>query len=137
MLQRDSLYQRLYLHDVVIEKEASDFSQDDLVSTGSSESENLYVTSILQKVLNVKQQNKTNKLPVGEDTSPRALLANAFEELAKTDTERKYIRKYQERVALARPAGQIRIRRKTTTRYAGEPEKVLLMRRKKEPPVIE
>ena len=29
------------------------------------------------------------------------------------------------------------IRRKTTTRYAGEPEKVLLMRRKKEPPVIE
>ena len=28
-------------------------------------------------------------------------------------------------------------RRKTTTRYAGEPEKVLLMRRKKEPPVIE
>ena len=73
MLQRDSLYQRLYLHDVVIEKEASDFSQDDLVSTGSSESENLYVTSILQKVLNVKQQNKTNKLPVGEDTSPRGV----------------------------------------------------------------
>ena len=109
MLQRDSLYQRLYLHDVVIEKEASDFSQDDLVSTGSSESENLYVTSILEKVLNVKQQNKINKLPVGEDTSPRALLANAFEELAKTDTERKYIRKYQERVALARPAGQIPI----------------------------
>ena len=28
------------------------------------------------------------KLPVGEDTSPRALLANAFEELAKTVTER-------------------------------------------------
>ena len=83
MLQRDSLYQRLYLHDAVIEKEASDFSQDDLVSTGSSESENLNVTSILQKVLSVKQQNKTNKLPVGEDTSPRALLANAFEELAK------------------------------------------------------
>lgn len=39
-----------------------------------------------------------NKLPVGEDTSPRALLANAYEELAKTDTEREYIRKYQERV---------------------------------------
>ena len=29
------------------------------------------------------------------------------------------------------------VRRQTTTRYAGEPEKVLLMRRKKEPPVIE
>ena len=68
-----SLYQRLYLHDVVIEKEASDFSQDDLVSTGSSESENLNVTSILQKDLSVKQQNKTNKRPVGEDTSLRGV----------------------------------------------------------------
>ena len=28
-------------------------------------------------------------------------------------------------------------RRKTTTRYAGEPEKVLLMRRKEKPPMIE
>ena len=39
------------------------------------------------------------KLPVGEDTSQRALLANAFEELAKTDAEKESIRKYQERVA--------------------------------------
>ena len=39
-----------------------------------------------------------NKLPVGEDSSPRALLSNAFEELAKTDMEREYIRKYRERV---------------------------------------
>ena len=38
------------------------------------------------------------KLPVGEDTSPRALLANAFDELAKTDAEKESIRKYQERV---------------------------------------
>ena len=30
-----------------------------------------------------------------------------------------------------------RIRRKTTTRYAGETEKVQLMRRKEEPPMIE
>ena len=29
------------------------------------------------------------------------------------------------------------IRRKTTPRYAGEPEKVLLMRRKRKPPMIE
>lgn len=40
-----------------------------------------------------------NKLPVGEDTSPRALLANAYEELAKTDAEKESIRKYQDRVA--------------------------------------
>ena len=39
------------------------------------------------------------KFPVGEDTSLRALLANAFEELAKTDAENESIRKYQERVA--------------------------------------
>lgn len=35
---------------------------------------------------------------MGEDTSPRALLSNAFEELAKTDAEKESIRKYQERV---------------------------------------
>lgn len=99
MLQRDNQYQRLYIHDVVVEKEVSDFSQDVLVSTGSSEkSENLFMTSILQNILNVKRQNMANKLPIGEDTSPRALLANAFEELAKTDAEKESIRKYQERV---------------------------------------
>lgn len=59
MLQRDNQYQRLYLHDVVIEKEASDSSQDYLVSTGSSEdNENLFTTSILQKILYVKHKNK-------------------------------------------------------------------------------
>ena len=39
------------------------------------------------------------KLPVGEDTSQRSLLANAYEELAKTNSEKESIRKYQERVA--------------------------------------
>ena len=57
MLQRDSQYQRLYLHDVVVEKEASDLSQDDLISTGASEkNENLFMASILQKVLDVKKE---------------------------------------------------------------------------------
>ena len=46
-----------------------------------------------------REKNHINyKLPVGDDTSPRALLANAYEELAKTDAEKESIRKYQERV---------------------------------------
>ena len=103
MLQRDDKYQRLYLHDVVIEKEAFDFSQDDLVSTGSSESENLYMTSILQKVLDVKQQaalNRDYKLPVGEDTSPRALLANAFDTVITNPIEKNKLQEYKKNVAM-------------------------------------
>lgn len=61
MLQRDSQYQRLYLHDVVIEKEASISSQDDLITTGSgNESDSLYTTSILQKILNVKRNSTSS-----------------------------------------------------------------------------
>ena len=99
MLQRDDQHKRLYLHDVVIEKEASDFSQDDLVSTGSSESENLFTTSILQKVLNVKQQ-RINNLPVGEDTSPRALLSNALEAVTTNPIEKQKLQEYKEKVAM-------------------------------------
>ena len=105
MLQRDNQFQRLYLHDVVIEKEASDLSQDYLVSTGSSEKgENLFTTSILQKVLNVKRQialdseDVSNKLPVGEDTSPRALLANAFEGIITNDIEKRRLQEYKGKV---------------------------------------
>lgn len=69
MLQRDSQYQRLYLHDVVVEKEVPDSSQDDLVSTGSSEkNENLFMTSILQKVLDVKKQLKTRSNDIEKPT---------------------------------------------------------------------
>ena len=99
MLQRDDQHQRLYLHDVVIEKEASGISQDDLVSTGSSESENLYMTSILQKVLYVKL-NRDYKLPVGEDTSPRALLSNAFETIVTNPIEKRNLQEYKKNVAM-------------------------------------
>ena len=55
MIQRDVRTQRLYLHNVAIEKEASEISQDDLLTTGSHESdEHLFTTSILQKALAVK-----------------------------------------------------------------------------------
>ena len=62
MLQRDSQYQRLYLHDVVIEKETSDLSQDDLITTGShTENDSLFTTNILQKILNVKKNFQGNE----------------------------------------------------------------------------
>ena len=63
MVQRDSMYQRLYLHDVVIEEETPDFSQVDLLTTGTDEkNERLFVTNILQQALNVKYNTKNEKL---------------------------------------------------------------------------
>jgi hypothetical protein len=63
MLQRDTQTQRLYLHNVVIEKEASDISQADLLTTGADENnEYLFVTSILQKALTVKYKNNDTRL---------------------------------------------------------------------------
>ena len=50
MLQSDTQNNRLYLHNVVIAKEASD-SQVDLLTTGTDESnEHLFMSSILQKI---------------------------------------------------------------------------------------
>ena len=58
MLQRDTKTQRLYLHNVAIEKEASVISQADLLTTGADESNDyLFITSILQNALSVKYQN--------------------------------------------------------------------------------
>lgn len=63
MVQRDTKHQRLYLHDVAIEKETSTSSLDDLLTTGSNEEyERLFVTTILQKALNVKYNTKNEKL---------------------------------------------------------------------------
>ena len=39
------------------------------------------------------------KLPVGADTSPRALLANAFESVAQTDIEKSNLEKYRSKLA--------------------------------------
>ena len=70
MLQRDSQNQRLYLHNVVIEKEMSNDTQADLLTTGADEqNEHLFITNILQKALSVKkdymqnfQENASDKL---------------------------------------------------------------------------
>lgn len=63
MVQRDNQYQRLYLHDVVIEEETSTSSLADLLTTGANEeNERLFVTTILQRALNVKYSTKKEKL---------------------------------------------------------------------------
>lgn len=63
MIQRDSKYQRLYLHDVVIEEETPVSSEADLLTTGADEgNERLFITNILQRVLKVKYGTKTNAI---------------------------------------------------------------------------
>lgn len=67
MLQRDSRYQRLYLHNVLsieIGKEAISSSKENLLTTGALEDENhLSMTSLLQKAVAVKisKQKKFRK----------------------------------------------------------------------------
>ena len=72
MVQRDSKFQRLYLHDVVIEEETPDFSQVDLLTTGTDEkNERLFVTTILQQALKVKHEHR-NEPKVKDKLSDRA-----------------------------------------------------------------
>ena len=57
MLQRDDRNQRLYLHNVAIEKEAVDATTGILVTTGRVEAnDRFFTTSILQNAINVKQE---------------------------------------------------------------------------------
>ncbi len=84
MVQRDNQYQRLYLHDVIIEEEASASSSDDLNTTGSNEeSENLFITTILQRVLKVKRGKKSgNKfLKRSADTDEKSELGDPLENI--------------------------------------------------------
>ncbi|HBA93274.1 MAG TPA: hypothetical protein DCZ02_01505, partial [Ruminococcaceae bacterium] len=58
MLQRDNQSQRLYLHDVIAEKETALSTDDDLNTTGSpKDNNNLFLTNILQNVLSVNSNN--------------------------------------------------------------------------------
>ena len=61
MLQRDAQTQYLYLHNVAIEKEAQITSETHLLTTGVTESDSrLFITSILQKAINVKVEKQKN-----------------------------------------------------------------------------
>ena len=78
MLQRDAQNQRLYLHDVVIEKEASDFTQEHLDSTGPyEENENLYTSSILEKIVEVKRNIKPDK-QISDSLSAESTTGQAY-----------------------------------------------------------
>lgn len=80
MLQRDAQNQRLYLHDVAIEKEVLDHSQEHLDSTGPHEgTENLYTSSILDRIVEVKRKMQSpymgkisdaQKLDAAKDIAP-------------------------------------------------------------------
>ena len=60
-MQRDNKFQRLYLHNVAIEEEASAQSQVYLLTTGTDESnEDLFITTILHKALAVKYNRKNS-----------------------------------------------------------------------------
>lgn len=87
MLQRDSQNQRLYLHNVVIEKEMSTNSQANLLTTGALEDdEHLYITTILQKALVVKNNSMQNG---SDDTQNRKSikLSSSAEKLLKSSPE--------------------------------------------------
>lgn len=59
MLQRDSQSQRLYLHDVVIEKEIEISTEEHLnTEQGRPRNDNLSMTSILKKALNVNTNSR-------------------------------------------------------------------------------
>ncbi len=93
MLQRDSQYQRLYIHDVVIEKETSSLAQDDLNATGShAESDSLFLTSILQKIISVKNNlydKKITEAPVtmASNESPQRTQDASAKQSVSQDTE--------------------------------------------------
>ena len=62
MLQRDPTTQYLYLHNVAIEKEMSEYSRAHLVTTGADEqNEHLSVTIILQNAINVKLKKQKSE----------------------------------------------------------------------------
>ena len=53
MIQRDKTSQRLYLHDVIIKKEASHYQPEHLNTTGPLDNENLFLTDVLEKAVSV------------------------------------------------------------------------------------
>ena len=102
MLQRDSNMQRLYLHNVVIEEEATTFSPAIPLTTGADENnDRLFITNILQDALNVKYEmfaEPKNKTPNSRGMSPRQLLADAFDELVQTPDERELMDRYRKNI---------------------------------------
>ena len=73
MLQRDSNKQRLYLHDVILKKEASYESVAILNTTGTTDSDDLFLTDVLERAVSVgnsiHQNNDIVKRSSKKDTT--------------------------------------------------------------------
>ena len=75
MLQRDSQNQRLYLHNVILEKETSIDSQADLLTTGALENnEHLFLTNILQKALSVKKSRDNSITNASKSSTNQSII---------------------------------------------------------------
>ena len=75
MLQRDSQSQRLYLHDVIIEKEIEISTEEHLnTEQGRPRNDNLSMTSILKKSLNVNTNSRMILENLQNDTDIRYML---------------------------------------------------------------
>lgn len=91
MLMRDNNTQRLYLHDVITEKETELISRVSLNTTEANETEhNLFMTSILQKALSVNNSNMQDepkfslKEPIEETRDLIAVHNTSEDKLIKT-----------------------------------------------------
>ena len=87
MLQRDMQNQRLYLHNVVAIKaeEATTLSQDDSLTNWSDESDSrLFISTILQKAINVKmekQKSANNPTEISSKKVPTEKMAHQLQKL--------------------------------------------------------
>jgi len=99
MLQRDEANQRLYLHDLILEKEGALSAKADLHPTGANEdNEHLFLTSILANALAVKYQTDAQNQLRETGLSARELLSTALVDVAQTDAERDRLKSYQRAV---------------------------------------
>lgn len=80
MLQRDQQSQRLYLHDVYMEKETDVALSEHLSTTGPKNANNdLFLTRILRDALRVKQKNRFSVSAPERDSAGRELSAEQAE----------------------------------------------------------
>lgn len=101
MLQRNTQSQRLYAHDVVIEKEPTALEAEHLSTTGpATNSGKLYITNILHKALGVNENTDAPRtLSIKDEAqSDRMLLANTLYSAAQNDGERRRLNNYKAQI---------------------------------------
>lgn len=85
MIQRDANTNRLYLHDVVIQKEASEYQTEHLNTTGPVSIENLYTTEVLEKAASVGYSILQNKGKVNNSRDGDADVADFIEDVVEDE----------------------------------------------------